>query len=171
MKKLGPIIVGFIIGALLTYFFCPRPDGEMHTMDTKIKIPKDTISVAEATKLFKNWQQNNPTEIDSTIEVEGSRKKITNVAWSLSEVREYLDYAEAKSDTLGFTMTGIKVYMGNYGKNSDPKLKNRNTLFIAPVGIRNVSKGSTLNVGFQGDDDDTGAPPLNRGAGGGNEYP
>ncbi|SEQ96525.1 hypothetical protein SAMN05421824_2689 [Hyunsoonleella jejuensis] len=171
MKKLGPIILGFIIGAVLTYFFCPRPGGEIHAIDTKIKIPKDTISVAEATKLFKNWQQNNPTEIDSTIEVEGSRKKITNVGWSLSEVRDYLDYAEAKSDSLGFEMTGIRVYMGNYGKNPDPALKNRNTLFIAPVGIKNISKGSTLNLSLQGDDEDTGAPPLNRGAGGGNEYP
>lgn len=170
MKKLGPIIVGFIIGALLTYFFCPRPDGEMHTMDTKIKIPKDTISVAEATKLFKNWQQNNPTEIDSTIEVEGSRKKITNVAWSLSEVREYLDYAEAESDTLGFEMTGIRVYMGNYGKNPDAALKNRNTLFIVPTGNKKSSKASVLNISLQ-NGEDVPVPPLNKGTGGGNEYP
>ncbi len=170
MKKLGPIIVGFIIGALLTYFFCPRPDGEMHTMDTKIKIPKDTISVAEATKLFKNWQQNNPTEIDSTIEVEGSRKKITNVGWSLSEVREYLDYAEAKSDTLGYKMTGIRVYMGNYGKDTDPSLKNRNTLFIVPTGNKKLSKASALNITLQ-DGGNVPITPLNRGGGGHGEYP
>ncbi|MGC6430426.1 MAG: hypothetical protein ACON5F_05240 [Jejuia sp.] len=173
MKKLGPIILGFIIGAVLTYYFCPRPEAaeNIQALDAKIKIPKDTITVAKAKSLFKNWQQNNITEIDSTIDVEGSRKKTTNVAWSLDEIRTYLDYAEAKSDTLGFTMTGIRVYMANYGKNPDPKLKNRNTLFIAPIGTKNISKGNFVNMTLQGEEGDTGAPPLNRGNGSGGNYP
>lgn len=170
MKKLGPIILGFIIGAVLTYYLCPRPTGEMHTLDAKVKIPKDTISVAEATTLFKNWQKNNATEIDYTLEIEGPRKKTTNVSWTLSDVRGYLDYAEAKSDTLGFKMTGIRVYMANYGKNANPKLKNRNTLFIAPIGTKKISKGSVVNLNIQGPGD-TGAPPLNRGGTGHENFP
>jgi hypothetical protein len=170
MKKLGPIILGFIIGAVLTYLFCPRQTEDMHTIDTKIKVPKDTISVAEATKLFKNWKQNNATEIDSTLEVEGSIKKTTNVGWSLSEVRNYLDYAEATSDSLGFKMTGISVYMGNYGKNANPKLKNRNTLFIVPTGSKKLSKASALNITLQ-DDGIIPITPLNHGGGGTGEYP
>lgn len=170
MKKLGPIILGFIIGAVLTYFFCPRQSDDMHTVGAEIKIPKDTISVAEATKLFKNWQQNNPTEIDSTLEVEGSRKKITNVGWSLDIVREYLDYAEAKSDSLGFEMTGIRVYVGNYGKSTNPALKNRNTLFIVPTGNKKLSKASVLNLSLQ-DGGIVPITPLNRGTGGHGGYP
>ena len=170
MKKLGPILVGVIIGALLTYYFCPRQGDDMHTVDTKVKIPKDTITVAEATKLFKNWQQNNPTEIDSTIEVIGSRKQTTNVAWSLSEIRDYLDYAEAKSDSLGYKMTGIKVYQGNYGKNGTPSQKNRNTMFIVPTGSKKLSKASIINLTVQGGDD-IPAPPLNKGGNGNGNYP
>ncbi len=168
MKKLGPIILGFIIGALLTYFFCPRPDGDgMHGMD--VKPPKDTISVAKATKLFKNWQKNNATEIDSTIEVIGSRKKITNVAWSLDVVKDYLAYTESSIDSLGYKMTGIQVFMGNYGNNPDPKLKNRNTLFIVPTVDGKLSKASMLNLVLQ--DDPKNKPPLNAGTGGQGNYP
>ncbi|GGD06398.1 hypothetical protein [Hyunsoonleella pacifica] len=170
MKNLGSIILGFIIGALLTYFFCPRPTGDdMHSMDRKIRAPKDTISVVKATQLFKNWQRNNPTEIDSTLEVEGSRKQTTNVAWSLDVVRDYLDYAEAAIDSSGYKMTGIAVFMGNYGKNSDPKIKNRNTLFIAPTVDGGLSKASIMDLVLQSDPNNK--PPLNAGSGGNGGYP
>lgn len=176
MKNLGPIIIGVIIGALLTYFFCPRAadTDEMPTIVTEqkpeVKAPKDTISVKEATRLFKNWQRNNKTEIDPTIEVEGSRKKTTNVAWSLKDVRAYLDFAEARADSLGFTMTGIRVYEANYGKNPDPALKNRNTLFIVPTGGKKLSKASVVNFSTL-IDGNLPIPPMNHGTGGGGSYP
>ena len=49
------------------------------TMNIEKVVPKDTISVSEAKILSKNWEKNNVTEIDSTIEIEGSRKKIRSV--------------------------------------------------------------------------------------------
>ncbi len=169
MKNLRPLLLGVIIGALITYFFCPRQGaGDMKPMAHEIKCPKDTISVAEATKLFKNWQKNNPTEIDSIIDVEGSRKKTTNVGWSLDVVREYLDYTEATADSLGYEVTGINVFMGNYGKNEDPKKKNRNTLFISPTLTKKTSKASVMNFSLQ---DNTKLPPLNDGTGGQGGYP
>ena len=63
MKKLIYVILGFIIGAVLTYYFCPRAVQNMTEISKKV--PKDTISVAEAKILSNNWEQNNPTEIDS----------------------------------------------------------------------------------------------------------
>ncbi len=175
MKKLGLLILGFIIGAVLTYLFCPRvEDGEninqLSAAEAKIKAPRDTITVAEATRLFKNWQRNNPTEIDSTLEVVGSRKITTNVEWSLDVVREYLDYAEKKSDSLGYTMTGIAVYMGNYGEDKSQEKMNRNTMFIVPTGDKNLSKASALNLGLVAAGN-TGTPPLNQGSGGNANYP
>lgn len=170
MKNFIILLLGLVIGALLTYFFCPRNAGNMNNNHISEKAPKDTISVAEATSLFKNWQKNNPTEIDSLIDVEGPRKITTNVAWSLDVVKEYLAYAEAKADTLGFKMTGITVYMGNYGKNLNPKKKNRNTLFIVPTGVKNTSKASSF-YNFAQDDGKLPIPPLNNGGGGGEPYP
>ena len=172
MKKLGSIILGFIIGAVLTYYFCPRPtDDNMHTMDVEMKAPKDTISVAQAKILSKNWEQRNPIEVDSTLEVEGSRKKIRSVWWSLDEINEYLAFAEVESKKLGYTMTGVRVYLGNYGKNPNPALKNRNTMFIVPTGPRKTSKASSLNVILPPTDDDIPGPPLNNGTGGSGGYP
>ena len=171
MKKLGPIILGIIIGAVLTYYFCPRPGGDKYDMHTDNVIPKDTITVAQAKILSKNWEQNNPIEVDSTLEVEGSKKKIRSVWWSLDEVNEYLAYAKAKSDSLGYTMTGVRVYLGNYGKNPNSVKKNRNTMFIVPTGNKNKSKASSLNLFLPPTDDDIPAPPLNQGGGGSDGYP
>lgn len=170
MKKLAYIILGFIIGAVLTYYFCPRPIDDMQPMHVENRAPKDTISVEEATKLFKNWKQNNAIEIDSTLEVEGSRFKNTNVGWSLDVIKNYLAYAEAKSDSLGFTMDGIRIYNGNYGKIENKSLKNRNTLFIVPTGYKKLSKASTLNFATQGNKD-LPVNPLNKGTGGQGGYP
>ncbi|MGB5417529.1 hypothetical protein [Algibacter sp.] len=170
MKKLGSIVLGIIIGALLTYYFCPRQCGDKPTMQAENRIPKDTISVEQAKILSDNWGNNNPVEIDSLLEVEGSRKKTRSVYWSLDEVNEYLAYAQAKSDTLGYKMTGIRVYLGNYGKNPDPVKKNRNTMFIVPTGMKSTSKASSLNLFLPPSDGDIPAPPLNEGAGGSGGY-
>mgnify|MGYP000123370623 CR=1 FL=1 len=171
MKKSGPIIIGFIIGAVLTYYFCPRPSDDIPTMHAENVVPKDIISVAEAKILSNNWEKNNQTEIDSTIEVEGSRKKTRSVWWSLNEVNEYLAYAQAKSDSLGYTMTGVRVYLGNYGTSKKGTKKNRNTMFIVPTGPKNTSKANSLNIFLPPSDGDIPAPPLNEGNGGQGGYP
>jgi hypothetical protein len=169
MKKIIYIIVGFCMGALLTYYFCPR---EIHdeTLATN-KVPKDTISVAEAKILSNNWEQNNPTEIDSIIDVEGAKKQMRSVAWSLEDINDYLVYAEAKSDSLGYTMTGVRVYLGNYGNVNNPVKKNRNTMFIVPTGNKNTSKASSLSLFLPPAIQDIPAPPLNHGDGGNGGYP
>ncbi|MFI1773516.1 hypothetical protein [Thalassobellus citreus] len=169
MKKISYILFGVIIGALATYYFCPR-QVELESLETRMVIPKDTISVAEAIKLSNNWTNNNPTEIDSTLEVEGSKKATRSVWWALKDVNEYLAYAKAKSDTLGYNMTGIRVYLGNYGKNAKPSKKNRNTMFIVPTGNKTISKASSINIILPPSDDDIPAPPLNRGDGGTEPY-
>ncbi|MFI1743228.1 hypothetical protein [Thalassobellus sediminis] len=169
MKKISYMILGIILGALATYYFCPR-DIELDREVTNIVIPKDTISVAEAIKLSNNWANNNPTEIDSTLEVEGSKKATRSVWWSLKDVNEYLAYAKAKSDTLGYNMTGIRVYLGKYDNNAKPPKKNRNTMFIVPTGNKSVSKANSINIVLPPSDDDIPAPPLNRGDGGTKPY-
>ena len=170
MKNLIYIILGVIIGAVLTYYFCPREACNVPQMATK-KVPKDTISVKEAKVLSYNWEKNNPTEIDSLIDVEGPRKQMRSVAWSLEDINNYLVYAKAKSDSLGYNFTGLRVYLGNYGENAQPGKKNRNTMFIVPTGTKNVSKASSINLNFRGRDEDIPAPPLNEGSGNGGGYP
>lgn len=169
MKKLIYVILGFVVGAVLTYYFCPREVQKM--TETSNKAPKDTISVKEAKVLSNNWERNNPTEIDSLIDVEGTKKQMRSVAWSLEDINEYLVYAEAKSDSLGYTMTGVRVYLGNYGNVNNPVKKNRNTMFIVPTGNKNTSKASSLSLFLPPAIQDIPAPPLNDGTGSGNGYP
>lgn len=169
MKKLSYIILGFLLGAVLTYYFCPREDTSFSAV--KLKVPKDTISVEQAIKLSDNWAKNNPTKIDSLILVEGAKKATRSVWWSLKDINEYLLYAKTKSDSLGYNMTGVRVYLGNYGKDAKPSKKNRNTMFIVPTGKKMISEANSFNLLFQDpSDDDIPAPALNDGVGGNNGY-
>lgn len=171
MKKLIYIIVGFIIGAVLTYYYCPKPLEEAEVV---IDNPTGTITILEATALSKNWEQNNPKEIDSTIELDDNskRKPMRSVMWSLKNIEDYIAFAERESDSVGYTMTGLRVYLGNYGKNGKPGKKNRNTMFIVPTGHKNSSKASSLNISLRGDEDeDIPVDPLNVGGGGETGYP
>ena len=170
MKKTSLFLFGIIIGAFATYFFCPRQDFQQSEA-TKFKIPKDTISVAEAKILSNNWSNNNKIEIDSLLEVQGSKKKNRSVWWSMEVINDYLKYAAEKSDTLGYKMTGIRVYLGNYGNSRVPAKKNRNTMFIVPTGSKITSKASSLDVNISFKEYDIPAPPLNNGTGGDGGYP
>lgn len=170
MKKLSYILIGILIGAVLTYFYCPRQDAGSGQEVTAI-VPKDTISVAKAKQFSKNWERHNPIEIDSIIEIEGSRKQMRSVWWSLDDINDYLIFAKTESDELGYNMTGLRIYLGNYGNTPDPIKKNRNTMFIVPTGSIKTSKASSININLRGDDDDIPAPPLNDGIGGDGGYP
>lgn len=171
MKKLAYIILGFIIGAVLTYYFCSRDTGQ-NTPDVSIKAPKDTISIAEAKVFSYNWSRNNPTEIDSLIDVEGPRKQMQSVTWTLKNVEDYIAYAKKTSDSLGYDFKGLRIYLGNYGNNPSPIKKNRNTMFIVPTGKKIMSHANSLNIfNFQGGHGDIPISPLNQGTGGNGGYP
>lgn len=174
MKKLLYLFLGIIIGSIVTYYFCPKDaTSKMPTIEKMaVKPPKDTISIAEATKYSQNWGKYNPTEIDSTLEFEGPRKQTLSVWWSIEDINEYLAYAEYGADSLGYTFTGLRVYFANYG-NDTAKLtkRHRNTLFIAPTGQENKAMASSLNISLPPTDDNIPLPPLNVGSGGTGEYP
>ncbi|GAB1858508.1 hypothetical protein MHTCC0001_33470 [Flavobacteriaceae bacterium MHTCC 0001] len=196
MKKIGLIVLGFIIGAVLTYYFCPRPGvDEMHAMKPNIKPPKDTISIAQARKLFNNWKDKKAkvdslvtskiaaedlnklnaikekvkNKVEDKIKDKEKKKRITNVSWPLEEIRQYLDYAEAAADSLGYDMTEVAIYYGNYGKKAKPSKRNKNTLFIVPRGNRKLSKGSVLNLSLQSSNN-IPAFVLNDGNGGDGDF-
>ncbi|WP_142785796.1 hypothetical protein [Changchengzhania lutea] len=170
MKKLAYFIVGLIIGALLTYYFCPGL-VDMPTMDAKVDKPTGVITIIEAEELSVNWEKNNKTEIDSTIDVEEPRKPMRTTMWTLKDVEDYLYYAKHQSDTIGFTMTGVRVYLGNYGENAEPSKKNRNTMFIVPTGYKNTSKASSAPNFNLVKEEDIPVDPLNQGGGGDGGYP
>ncbi|WP_052823510.1 hypothetical protein [Neotamlana sedimentorum] len=174
MKKLVYLIIGLFIGAILTYYFCPRePLCKMPIKENiVVKPPKDTISIAEATTFSKNWEKYNPKEIDSSLEFEGSKKQTRSVWWSKSDIEEYLAYSKYGADSLHYNFTGLRVYFANYGTDKGkPTKRYRNTLFIVPTGNKKQAKASSLNINLPPDDGDIPLPPLNNGGGGTTGYP
>ena len=142
MKKILYIVLGVVIGAAATFFLRPKPASLKHLdkTDKVAEAPKGTISVEEAIILSDNWADENPTEFDTLLAgMKGGKKRTRWVSWSLDDIKDYLKYAKQESKKMGYTMTGIRVYLGNYGKKAVPSKRNRNTMFIAPVGTPNVA--------------------------------
>tara|TARA_R110002049_G_scaffold177892_8_gene345107 strand:+ start:3696 stop:4208 length:513 start_codon:yes stop_codon:yes gene_type:complete len=168
MKKLAYIILGFIIGAVLTYYFCPR-QIDMETQ-TEIVKPKGVISVEKAKVLNKNWTDFRKAAVDSAAKKQGRNQDDRWVSWSLKDINDYLAYAQAESDTLGYDMTGIRVYLGVYGKNAGQTKKDLTTMFIVPTGKKAKSEASSLNLFLPPVDGIIPVLPLNDGTGGQGDY-
>lgn len=183
MKKITYILLGFIIGAVLTYYFCPRPDDSETTetvesqesaeseaiAETKFVKPSGVISVEEAIELNDNWTKFRQKAVDSASRRQGRNIDKRSVGWAVKDVRDYLNWAEAESESQGYSMDSIYVYLGVYGKKAPKRKANYTTMFIAPKGQKLTSEASTLPLftGMRG----SKVPPLNEGTGGGSSYP
>ena len=171
MKKLSYTILGFIIGAVLTYYFCPR---NLEEDDITYEKPSGVIPIAEADSLNTNWNKYRCKAVDSCVRVQtGGKKDKDNrwASWSLDDIEGYLAYSKKQADSLGYNMTGIRVYLGVYGKNKGQSKKNLTTMFIVPTGKKSHAEASTNPFSLRGNDQDIPTPPLNRGTGGSGGYP
>jgi len=177
MKKLSYIILGILIGALATYYFCPRDLNveEMETKMAKSVKPKGVISVEKAKALNNNWTKFRKAAVDSCIAMQTHNKvKEDNRSswWSLDEIENYIAYSKQLTDSLGYNITGFRVYLGVYGGKAEQRKKDFATMFMVPTGAKRVSKANSLSLFLPPSDSDIPAPPLNEGnGGGGNGYP
>jgi len=75
-----------------------------------------------------------------------------------------LNYAENESKELGYTMDGVRVYLGAY---PTEKEVGYTTMFLVPTGVKNISQGSStlFNMLPPGSGDIPGGSPLNDGPG------
>tara|TARA_R110000868_G_scaffold404922_3_gene683749 strand:- start:6707 stop:7210 length:504 start_codon:yes stop_codon:yes gene_type:complete len=165
MKKLSYIILGFIIGAVLTYYFCPRQDVEEQT---KIVKPKGVITQAKAKDLNDDWTKYRQAAVDSAAKKQGRNQDNRSVYWELADVENYLAYAKNQADSLGYSVTGIRVYLGVYGKNAGQAKKDLTTMFIVPTGKKSQSQAGSMFL--PPSTNDLPISPLNDGTGGPNGY-
>lgn len=164
MKNLIYLILGFLVGAVLTYYFCPKPEKA----ENKIVKPKGVISIEEATILSENWTRYRKAAVDSAAQAQGREQDDRSVYWPIEDVQQYLEYAKHYSDSLGYEITGLRVYLGVYGKDAGPEKSNLTTMFMVPTTSRLDSNGNSTSSGFK--DGGGGVPPLNKGAGGDDPY-
>lgn len=167
MKQLSYIILGFIIGGLLTYYFCPR----IEQLPVKHIKPKSVITIEQAKVLSDNWTIHRKPAVDSAAKKQGRQQDDRSTYWTLDDIENYLGYAKNYSDSLGYTMTGIRVYLGEYGENAGQTKKNLTTMFIVPTGEKAKSQASSLNLFLPPTDNNIPVPPLNKGDGGNAGYP
>ncbi|WP_445731801.1 hypothetical protein [Mariniflexile sp.] len=168
MKNIAYIILGIIIGALATYFFCPR---QMENGDIKIVKPKGVITVEKAWELDDNWTEFRQAAVDSAAKKQGRDKDNRWTHWSLDDIENYLAFAKHQSDSLGYKMTGIRVYLGVYGKNADVSKKDLTTMFMVPTGKKARAGANSFFSSAVGNEEDVpGGSPLNEGSGGKEGY-
>ncbi len=172
MKKISYVILGVLIGAFATYYFCPRTIVESE--EVAIVKPKGVITPAQAKVLNANWTAHRQAAVDTAIHRQNPNIKKDHrwTWWSVEEIQNYLAYAENQAGELGYDMTGVRVYLGVYGKNAGQSKQDYTTMFMVPTGKKAHAKASSLNFMLPPQDDDIpGGDPLNEGTGGGSNYP
>lgn len=114
MKNFSLLVLGIIIGALATYFFCPMC-GDDNT-EVGIVAPKGLITPEEAKTLDQAFNSRHALISDSIVKRPDNR----SAWWSLEDMKNYLKYAENESKELGYT-----------------------TMFMVPTGVENISQGNS----------------------------
>jgi len=158
MKKLSLLILGIIIGAFATYYFCPSCsiDAEAVVAEKSIMKPTGVITPAQAKVLDTEFNSRHTLISDSIVLRSDNRSSW----WSLDDMRNYLTYAENQTQGLGYTMNGVRIYLGAH-----PTIKGTvgyTTMFLVPTGDKTVPGGGS---GFMaaGSKDILGGDGLNAG--------
>ena len=139
MKNILLLILGIVIGALAMYFYCCQPNG-----DLAITTPKGVITPEQAKTLDEAYNPRHKLISDSIVTREGGDNRSS--WYSLDDMRNYLNYAEKQTKDMGYTMNGIRVYLGAY-----PDVRDQvgyTTMFFIPTGYQAVSKGNMTFLNF-----------------------
>ena len=143
MKKSIVFILGLAIGIGASYFYFNCDQKEVALAITK---PSGIITPAQAKVLDANWTKTRKRAVDSA----AGRPDNRSSWWSLKDMRDYLNYAENQSIELGYTMNGVRIYLGVYGGKAPNGKADYTTMFLVPTGRKSVSQGSMINLALQG---------------------
>ena len=132
MKKIVTLVLGFLLGALAMYYYCSNLDG-----GEAIVKPEGLITPEQAKVLDQAFNERHRLISDSIVKRPDNRSSW----WSLEDMRNYLTYAEDEALELGYTMDGVRVYLGAHPTGKEVGYT---TMFFIPTGTLNVSEGSTL---------------------------
>lgn len=158
MKKLLLLLLGVAIGFAICYFYF-QSDSQAEAAETAEAVgpPRGVITEAQGKVLDAAFNTRHQLISDSIVNRPDNRS-----SWySLQDMRNYLSYAEAESTKLGYTMNGVRIYLGAHP--NEGGLVGYTTMFLVPTGTKGVSEGSMLNFLLQGGGDIPGGPGLNDG--------
>lgn len=158
MKNFFLFLLGLIIGAAVVYFYCCKGDSE--TMIDFIE-PKGLITPEQAKTLDQAFNSRHQLISDSIV----GRPDNRSSWYSLSDVRDYLNYAENQAKNLGYTMNGIRIYLGAHADTSNEN--GYTTMFIIPTGnlVKSEANMNLFNFAIQNSNPDIpGGYGLNMGS-------
>ncbi len=140
MKNFVILVFGIVIGALIMYFFYSPSKGEL-----EIRAPKGLISPDQAKTLDQAYNERYRLISDSIVKREGGDNRSS--WYELNQVRDYLNYAEKEAQELGYTMDGVRIYLGAHP--NDNGKAGYTTLFFVPTGKPNKATASLFNFSLQ----------------------
>jgi hypothetical protein len=158
MKNLGSLILGIILGALAMYFYTSIDLGVAEPIE--IIKPAGLITSNQASNLDKAYNLKHTIINDSLFKKSTDGGDNRSSWWALSDIQNYVNYAKNQASDLGYTMDGLRVYLGSYpDANGETGLT---TMFFVPTGYKNTSQGSMIPI-QGGSGDISGADGLNFG--------
>jgi hypothetical protein len=160
MKNFGLLILGIILGALTMYFYCCNTDA-VTTSEPPLIMSKGIISSKAARTLDIAFNLKHRIINDSLFRKSTNGGDNRSSWWAIEDIQNYINHAENQAGELGYTMDGLRVYLGSYpSKDGEAGLT---TMFIVPTGTVNTSQGSMLPMPQGGSGDIKGADGLNFG--------
>ena len=140
MKNVSLLIIGAIIGALATYYFCPNCAGHEDVVEDIIK-PAGVITSKEAMVLDEAFNSRHQLISDSIV----MRPDNRSAWWSIED------------------MDGVRLYLGAY-PDSPKEGVGYTTMFFVPTGTQALSEGSSMPLDFKRQGGDIpGGDGLNKG--------
>lgn len=143
MKNVSLLIIGAIIGALATYYFCPNCAGHDDTVGGIVK-PAGVITPEEAKTLDIAFNTRHQLISEQIV----MRPDNRSAWWSLEDIKNYLKYAENQSHELGYKMDGVRLYLGAYPDTNEEGV-GYTTMFFVPTGMQALSEGSSMPFHFK----------------------
>ncbi len=159
MKKLLVLLLGIILGILICHYFInPNTDTESMTK------PRGIISPKTAKQMDEAYNARHKLISDSILGKPDNR----SAWWSLTDLKNYITYAESQAKDLGYVMDGIRVYQAAHPNELNDGFT---TVFMAPTGFKSKDEdgmvdGGNPEDGDGGSGDIPGGDPLNMGTGG-----
>lgn len=136
MENIIAVVIGIAIGALAMYLFRPSK-GDPNAPKAK---PPGVIPSSEAKILNNEWTAKRKAANDKAAGKTDNR----SAWWSVEELQNYIDYAQNQTGQMGYTMDGLRVYLGVYpGKAPDGKA-DYTTLFMVPTGKKTGPSSNTI---------------------------
>lgn len=169
MKNFLALVIGILIGAALMHIY--NSDDTKEVVAQKAK-PKGLITPAEAKVLDQAYNIKHQIINDSLFKKSTDGGDNRSSWYSLEDVEAYIEIAKNEASGLGYTMDGIRVYLGSYPDSKDQT--GYTTMFLIPTGTPNESNGSFLSLPQGGSNDIPGGSGLNKGQNGvppGSNYP